>query len=306
MIQVGTTAGTSKFKNGDQHLTEPALPVKKYTYKSGTQHPADLKITSGSTLDVVLQLNPMIEILSAHQKRNERYFHAVCHSCEKEYKSCTATYLSVHTNLPVHQRRLAAPKDQESVDVKEHSRRQLLLLNPKFSPFLELRDDGQTLWCKWCHLQLPFINAKINDHRYTVTHQASVEDNEALAHSEQERIKKLRKLVDEYPDVLALVDEVDKRINDEIYEYYKTPEEISLQVNDLYCKPCRRKFVRSNPNYRRAVLKHFKTKDHQAALEMARARFEGTIESRLRTVPPPRKISTYKRHLEDLKKSRIQ
>lgn len=291
---------------------QPTLSEREYTYKNGSQYPADLKIQAGSVLDVLLRTSPMIEVLSVHQKRSENYYAAVCHSCEKEYKSCTATYLYTHTGLPVHRRRLTAPKDHLEVDVREHSRRQLLLTNPKFSPFLELKEEEeeegarQSLWCKWCTLQLPFVNAKINDHRYTVRHIAAADGYDGVvAVAETERLEKLRRLVDLYPDVLALVDEVDKRINDEVFEYYKLPEEITLQLNDLYCKPCRRKFTRSNPNYRKAVLKHFKTRNHKNAVEKQQALSAGRGSSgahaKIRPMAPPKKITTYRRHLKEQK-----
>ncbi len=62
------------------------------------------------------------------------------------------------------------------------------------------------------------------------------EETEEPQLTEEEKLEKLHKLVDLFPDFLALVTEVDKRINDEIFEYYKTPDQITLQVNDLYCK----------------------------------------------------------------------
>lgn len=278
-----------------QMLTEP--PARVYVYKSGAQYPEKLiKPREGSVLDVLLQNNPMIEILSVHKKGTDNYFTAACHSCQKEYKSCNATGLLNHTTSPIHKRRLSVSMHGFSdVDVKELSRRKLLISNKKFAPFLYLQDD-QTLFCKWCNVQLPFKNDKITAHRYTVKHQAAADIHEANTFTEAEKLKHLHKVVNMYPDVLALVSEYDKKINDEYFEPYKTADQITLQVNDLYCKICRQKLNSSNPNhYIKSVRSHINSKRHLREVELHAS------------IPPgdrrrsPKKITTFRHDEEDLK-----
>lgn len=280
-----------------QTISHPEVQASEYVYKSGTQYPPDLsRPRSGSILDILLQASPMIEIFSLEIKETVTYYSAFCHSCSTEYKRITAKKLQKHVGSVVHKRRLSAPP-LSGVDEKEHSRRLLLISNPRFTPFLHLQED-QTLWCKWCDVQLPFTNCRIRDHQYTAKHLAAADNTEGGSLTETEKLKHLQKLVDMYPEVLALVDEYDKRSNDDFLEFYKTPDQITLQVNDLYCKPCRRKFERNNiSSYHHAVVEHFQTKAHRKAVEQQQQNTSNVIFSQLMrpAVSPPKKI-TPRRH----------
>ena len=242
-------------------------------------------------MDFILTKHPMIEVFSLDRKETMYYFNAYCHSCKTEFKSSTAKTLSQHCVSLVHDRRLNLPDNLTEAEVKEQARRKLILSNKKFTSLLEVREE-ESLWCKWCNIQLQYSNDKVTAHRYTIKHMSNAEEEtEEPQFTEEKKLEKLHKLVDLFPDFLALVTEVDKRINDEIFEYYKTPDQITLQVNDLYCKPCRRKFVRTNyHSFRDAVIEHKKTKQHQ---ERMRQQQQTTTASELKmraAMTPPLKI----------------
>lgn len=277
------------------NYVEPEFLPREYAYKNGTQYPVDFEMPkNGTILRTLLETCPMIEIVTVRNKESKNFYNAICHSCQKEYKSCSANDLYAHTTKPMHKRRLAAPRLSD-VDAKEHSRRQLLISNPKFTPFLQLQDD-QTLWCKWCNVQLPFTNSRISTHRYTTKHLAAASETEHGTLTEAERLKVLQKIVDTHPDALALVTEFDKKINDEYFEPYKRPDQITLQVNDLYCKICRQKINSINPlRYYDAVKSHLKSKRHLREVEAQASILPGDRRR------PPKKITTFRHDPEDLK-----
>lgn len=84
------------------------------------------------------------------------------------------------------------------------------------------------------------------------------------------KLEELEELVNIFSGLLALVTEYDKKTNDEFLEYYKTPEQITLKVNDLYCKVCMQKIDLNNTNiisYGKFVFEHFKTEQHIIKVE---------------------------------------
>lgn len=282
-----------------EHIQEPS----QWIYKSGSQYPPDEKRPrKGSVLAATLEKFPMIEILSVEKKG--RTYVAFCHSCQTDYTRISARSLSDHVFSSMHERRLLIPQNAD-VDRKEHARRQLILSNKKFADFIVLHED-QTLSCKFCNIPLPFLNDKLSAHRHTLKHKHAAGQAE-IDLTESERVAKLRALVRQFPDVLDMVTEMDKQMNEAYFEHYKSPDQITLQVNDIFCKICRRKFVRTDPNgYRDAVRDHLKTKQHKRALESSQLATGSSADDQRPVKPvkaPPKKISTYRHDPEDLKEA---
>ncbi len=253
-------------------------------------------------MDSILTKHPMIEVFSLDRKETIYYFNAYCHSCKTEFKRSTAQMLSKHCASLVHDRRLNLRDNMTEGEVKEQARRQLILSNKKFTSFLEVRKE-ESLWCKWCSVQLQYSYDKVTAHRYTIKHMSNAEEEtEEPQFTEEIKLKKLHKLVNMFPDFLALVTDFDKRINDEIFEYYKTPDQITLQVNDLYCKPCRRKLTRANfRSLHKSVAEHFKSKKHKAEVEKQLAAVGSNGEKMRAALEPPKKICVRRHDQADLR-----
>lgn len=283
--------------------SEPVQPIpSQWIYKSGSQFPPnEKKPRKGSVLAATLEKFPMIEVLAVEKKG--RTYVAFCHSCQTNYTRISARSLSDHVFSSMHERRLLIPP-QAAVDRKEHARRQLILSNKKFLDFIVLHED-QTLSCKFCNIPLPFLNDKLSAHRHTLKHKIAA-GTLKIDLTESERLAKLQALVRQFPDVLGMVTEMDKQMNEAYFEHYKSPDQITLQVNDIFCKICRRKFVRTDPNgYRDAVRDHLKTKQHKRALESSQmATTDDGDQKQVKPVKaPPKKISTYRHDPEDLKEA---
>lgn len=273
-----------------------AVPEPQYPYTSGFQFPPGIE-RPGRILNTVLTENPMIEVFSMETVDSDvtmcHYYTAYCHTCKKHYDRSTSAKLRDHVKTIRHKRCITLPQLMGVDDVKEQDRRLSLFSNKRFVPFLELHEDDHSLWCKWCNVQLPWDYKRINTHRFTVAHQGQAEDNEAVAITETEKLKKLRILISKYPNVLALVTEFDKQVNDLYFDYDKSPDEISLQVNDLYCKICRQKINSCNPSdFGKAVRSHVESKRHLKEVEKQQQQQSSSTDNPLRM--KPRKISTYR------------
>ncbi|KAH9398189.1 hypothetical protein TYRP_019197 [Tyrophagus putrescentiae] len=282
---------------------QPQPQPATWHYKTGAQFPAEEKTPrKGSVLAATLERFPMIEILSVEKKG--RTYGAYCHTCDSSYSRISARSLSDHVFSSMHERRSLVPADAANVDRKEHARRQLILSNKKFADFIVLHED-QTLSCKYCNVELQFLNDKLSAHRHTLKHKMAA-GQRSIDLTEGERLAKIQALMRQFPDVVGMVTDMDVHVNEEYFEHYKAREQITLQLNDIFCKICRRKFVRTDPNgYRDAIRDHLKTKQHKRALESLQAQADGDGDgSKVKPAKlPPKKISTYRHDPEDLKEA---
>ncbi len=275
--------------------------LKEWVYESGSQFPLSEKAPQkGSVLKKTLEENLMIEVQEKRRKGSVHIFTVLCHSCQKKYKSQTAQKLKEHVSSVFHQKSLLPETVKKN---KEKARRQLILSNKKFADFIVLHED-QTLWCKYCNVELQFLSNKLSDHRHSLKHKTAA-GQKPIDLTEAERLAKIQKLVSQFPDVVGMVTDMDVHVNEEYFEHYKEKEEITLQLNDIFCKICRRKFVRTDPNgYRDAIRRHLKTEQHKKALESTQQQADDEDGSKVKPAKsPPKKISTYRHDPEDLKEA---
>lgn len=223
---------------------------------NGIEHPKP-----NTNLGKILANNKMIEIRVVIKKKNKT-ISAFCHSCKILYESTNVQQLGVHVLSKAHQRRLTMPSSSTSAP-KEYARRMRILDNKKFENFLEMVNEK--LHCKWCNEQLADDSSKINSHRWTKKHLASMNSCKIDIHN-SERLVKIKAIVAEFSADIAMVTSFDKKVNDEYMEHYLLPSKQKLHLNDLYCKLCRIKFDRTNPSrYREAVREHLQSKQHDSA-----------------------------------------
>ena len=275
--------------------------LKKWVYESGSQFPLNEKAPrKGSVLEKTLEENLMIEILEKRRKGSVRIFTVKCHSCQKIYKGQSAQKLKEHVSSVLHQKRLTPEVVKKN---QEKSHRQSILSSKKFADFLVLHED-QTLSCKYCKVPLPFLKAKLSIHMHSLKHKIAA-GQKSIDLTEAERLAKIQALMRQFPDVVGMVTDMDVHVNEEYFEHYKSKEKITLQLNDIFCKICRRKFDRTNPNcYRDAIREHLKTDQHKQALERTQQQVDNGDGSKVKPAKsPPKKISTWQHDPEDLKEA---
>lgn len=256
-----------------------------WPYISGHQYPETLKLKARTSLYNTLSKYSEIEVINHYPKK--KAYHAHCHACVLEWPCTAAQSLERHVASLKHQQSLT------DVPVFEQKRK-AILENPKFSSFIKVEND--TVTCKYCLIELSWRNDQLHSHLNTRRHHEA----EALARNrplsidpnDPERLKKLKALERQFPDVVSLATEIDLTIHYEFFERYKendNDEKQTLRLNDLFCKVCRRKFDRTSVHgYRSAIREHIKTKQHEKAAERQK-------NAQLSGGTLPKKIAPYRK-----------